>query len=354
MPIYEFTDNEIREIEPTTFTQMQIDERRDLQRLLRKHIHVIAPDTLVIAEEFNEWDGSRRQIDLLGIDRNANIVVIELKKNEDGGFMELQAIRYASMVSTLTFEKSVDVFSRYLEKIDKPEVDARAELLDFLGWTEPDEESFAQDVRIVLASADFGRELTTSVLWLIERDIDIRCVRMSPHNLEGRLFVDVQQIIPLPELEEYQIRVSEKKRKEREARSNSRDRTKYDLSVGGQQMTALSKRQALYQVFCHLVGHDIAPEDIARYCGTRANRAFISVDGEVSVDEFIRLVSETMQNQGREFDQSRFFCKQDELVRHSGRTYAFSSQWGDPVWLQVMQSLQNAFPDQEIEFSPSE
>ena len=53
------------------------NERRDLQRLLKQQIEVIAPDTLVIAEELCEWDESLRRIDLLGIDRNANLVVVE-------------------------------------------------------------------------------------------------------------------------------------------------------------------------------------------------------------------------------------------------------------------------------------
>jgi hypothetical protein len=58
----------------------------------------------VIAEEFSEWEDSRRRIDLLGGDRDGNLVVIELKRTEDGGHMELQAIRYAAMVSALTME----------------------------------------------------------------------------------------------------------------------------------------------------------------------------------------------------------------------------------------------------------
>src|SRR3546814_14859597 len=84
---------------------MQLQERRDLQRLLRENVAVIAPDTLVIAEEYGEWDDSRRRIDLLGIDRDANLVVIELKRTEDGGHMDLQAIRYAAMVSTMRSEE---------------------------------------------------------------------------------------------------------------------------------------------------------------------------------------------------------------------------------------------------------
>ncbi|MEO6078609.1 MAG: hypothetical protein ABIQ86_02375 [Steroidobacteraceae bacterium] len=62
--------------------------------VLNSIVDVLSSDTLVVAEEFGEWDDSRRRIDLPGIDKNANLVVIELKRTEDGGHMELQAIRY--------------------------------------------------------------------------------------------------------------------------------------------------------------------------------------------------------------------------------------------------------------------
>lgn len=354
MPIYEFASEEIRPLTKTTFGLVQLQERRDLQRLLRANIAVVAPDTMVIAEEFGDWDESRRRIDLLGIDRDANLVVVELKRTEDGGHMELQAIRYAAMVSTMTFDQAADVFARYLTQIGKTDTDARAELLDFLGWDEPDEDAFAQDVRIVLASAEFGREVTTSVLWLIERGIDIRCVRLQPYGLDGRVLVDVQQIIPLPEVAEYQVRVSEKKRKEREARTDTRDWTSYDVTLGERKLTALRKRHAIYQVFRYLVERGIPPEKVAEHCGRGGNRRLVSVDGEVSGDDFCRLAKEALTRDGRNFDPKRFFTDDHELLHFGGRTYAFSSQWGGSAWEQAMIMLRDAFPDKGIAFTPSE
>ena len=97
VPIYEFTGSNVAALEETSFSIAGLHERRDLQRLLRDHVDVIAPDTLVISEEFGDWEDSRRRIDLLALDKQGNVVVIELKRTEDGGHMELQAIRYASM-----------------------------------------------------------------------------------------------------------------------------------------------------------------------------------------------------------------------------------------------------------------
>ncbi|HUG19414.1 MAG TPA: hypothetical protein VMM56_10575, partial [Planctomycetaceae bacterium] len=221
-----------------------IMERSDLQRLLRDQIEIVSPDSLVIYEEFGDWDESRRRIDLLCIDRDANLVVVELKRSDDGGHSELQAIRYAAMVSTMTFQKVVEIFGRYLKQ---REIDGDPEsiILDFLSWDEPDEEKFAQDVRIVLAAAEFSKELTSSVLWLNTRDLDIRCVRLKPYELEGRLLIDAQQVVPLPETAEFQIKIREKAKAERTSQKvNQWDEASFmaDLKTrGGEQSVVIVK-----------------------------------------------------------------------------------------------------------------
>ena len=212
MALYEITAEKIDRLSEGSFPESQVKEREDLQRLLRQDVEIVSPDTMVIAEEFGNWEDSRRRIDLLCLDKDARIVVAELKRTEDGGHMELQAIRYAAMVSTMTFDQVVEAHGHYLKQIESDR-DARAAILDFLEWDEPNEEAFAQDVRMLLVSADFSRELTTAVMWLNERGLDITCVRLKPYTLEGRLLVDVQQVIPLPEAAEYQVKVREKERR---------------------------------------------------------------------------------------------------------------------------------------------
>ena len=133
--------------------------------------------------------------------------------------MELQALRYAAMVSDMTFEQAVHSLATHRSKATPNLVSARADLLEFLGWEDVEEESFARDTRIILAAADFGRELTTSVLWLRQRGIDIRCVRLKPYRLEdGRLLVEIEPLIPLPEAEEFQTRLGEKRVAEQKER----------------------------------------------------------------------------------------------------------------------------------------
>jgi hypothetical protein len=216
MAIYEMTSERLVAATATTFASEGVSERYALQRLLRDQIDVIEPGLFVLDEEFSDWDASQRRIDLLCVDRQANLVVVELKVTDDGGHMELQALRYAAMVSAMTFDQAAAAHDRYLRRRGL-EGDANARLLEFLGWSSPEEQRFAPDVRVLLGSADFSREITTAVLWLNARGLDIRCVRLRPYRANASLFLDVQQVIPLPEAEDYQIRVRQKEQQERDA-----------------------------------------------------------------------------------------------------------------------------------------
>lgn len=221
MPIFQVTPNELKALSQTTFGAENILERKDIQRLLREQISVLDERFMVIAEEFGDWLDSSRRIDLLCLDSDANLVVVELKRTEDGGLMELQALRYAAMVSAMTFEQLVETYARYKSKAEPNIEAARSKLMEFLSWDDVDEEQFAQDTHIVLAAADFSKELTTAVMWLIERDIHIRCVRMKPWRMEnGTVLLDVQQLIPLPEAIEFQTQIGVKKQAERQNRTD--------------------------------------------------------------------------------------------------------------------------------------
>jgi RecB family endonuclease NucS len=85
MAIYKLTKDSLTALSDTQFGAEGFLERKDLQRLLRTQIQALAPDLMVICEEFGQWVDSSRRIDLLCLDRDANLVVVELKRTEDGG-----------------------------------------------------------------------------------------------------------------------------------------------------------------------------------------------------------------------------------------------------------------------------
>ena len=351
MPIYQIGNDHITPLARTTFAAQGLRERRDLRALLRRNIDVIAPGTLVVAEEFGEWENSQRRIDLLGLDKSANLVVVELKRTEDGGHMDLQAIRYAAMISTLTFDKLVRIFDQYLQR-NASDTDAQELLLEFLDWREPEEEQFGQEVKIVLAAADFSKELTTSVMWLNEFGLDVRCVRMHPYVHDGQVFLDVQAVIPLPEVADYQVLIREKKQKEREARESSRDYTKYDVKVAGEFYPAENKRGMMYRLISAVLANQGTPKEVMEAIPGRGSRLFRELEGSLDADQAYEQIMESDKG-GSVPLAKRYFCDEGQVFHADNKTYVLTNQWGKDARA-AADELAKAFPRVEIEIKPSQ
>jgi hypothetical protein len=113
------------------------------------------------------------------------------------------------LISALTFEEAVTAAARDPLVPATPIEEIREEILDFLDWNTPEEGEFAPTIRIILASSDFSRDLTQSVIWLNEQGLDVRCIRLRPHKLaDERVLLNVEQILPLPEADAYQTSIT--------------------------------------------------------------------------------------------------------------------------------------------------
>ena len=336
MPIYELGQNSIEKIDRTTFAESKIKERQHLQNLLRNNIEVISDDLMVIAEEFGDWENSKRRIDLLCLDKNANIVVVELKRTEDGGHMDLQALRYSAMASTMTLGEVTNAHQAYLDKNKSEDEDEGAlgaleRIKDFLesevdSVNGIDENNFAQDVRIILVSAEFSTELTATALWLNDKELDIRLVKMEPYKDGERILLDVQQVVPLPEAKDYHFRSKQKKQQEQKAKMLSKDYSKYTLTINGKNYANLNKRHFIFKIISVILGSgEVKPDEIESLIHWR--KIFACFDGDVTGTEIEKRLNESSPNSKLPRSQ-RFFCKDAELFKFDGKTYALSNNWG--------------------------
>lgn len=224
MALYEIQTDKLSPVPTTTFVAEAILERKHLQRLLRADTGPLGEDLLVLVEEFGNWEDSNRRIDLLCLDRDGTLVVVEIKRTEDGGHMELQAIRYAAMVSSMTLDQAVAAHAKYLGgDLAVAEIKARNAVAEFLNLNSIEEAELVDEVRIILVSANFSSEITTSVMWLNKRGLDVRCVRLRPYKMGDKVLVDATQIIPLPEAVDYEVKLREQTQETKKLRSKRQD-----------------------------------------------------------------------------------------------------------------------------------
>ena len=335
MAICKMEDGKLVPISKTSYRDSYCEETTFLRPLLKKSIEDgsikgILPDLMIVAEEFNAWNDSDRRIDLLAVDRDANLVVIEIKRSNHGDHAELQAIRYAAMIADLTFEKAAEAL--HLHMIDsgnegKTLEDASRKLIDFFDWNDPDETLFGKEVKIVVVAGGFSDEQEATVMYLLrEFDMDIKCLAIVPCKIGGEILIDVNIVIPRPEMAEIGISSFAKKQVRT---AKARERKKYTVSVMGRMIgDSLSKRKSILAVSKAIVrnGHSPAEiNDVVKGVPERVARMFEVIEGEYSAKGVEKHIASTVS----EDKVTRFFCERDEdIFIYDGNTYILSNQWG--------------------------
>lgn len=350
MALFELAAEHLLLRKPMEFAALGIRERQDLQALLFAQIGVLGDDMMVIAQEYGNWEDARRRLDLLALDPTGHLVVIELKRTNDAGHADLQAVRYAAMISTLTLDDIVIAYTATLttqagESLPRTSDDPRQELLAFLGAASGDEVTLQDDVRIVLVAADFGRELTTAVLWLNKFDrMDIRCVRLRPYDLDGRLIIDVAQVIPLPEAADYQVRQRRKEAARERVDADNRDWTRYIVTVHGEDLPATNKRNSIRVMIEQVVAAGTPPEQVAAALPEWALR---QVGGDPHTEkEVADAITSAIRTR-----PDRYFLQHP--LRVKGQTWVISLAWGANVQA-ALTALSTAFPESGVTFRISD
>lgn len=205
----------ISPLSETNFRKHRIMERQDIESWVEKHPELLGEDLLILTTEYDRFDKTDERLDLLALDKEGNLVVIELKRDDSGSTVDLQAIKYASYVSTLTLSEVEKIYCSFTKK-SKPDLtldQAREDILNFI-----DNEEFEEindKPRIVIISRDFRPEVTATVLWLRKFGVNIKCVKLTPYDFSDNLIaLESSVIIPLPEAEDYIIKSEQKENSE--------------------------------------------------------------------------------------------------------------------------------------------
>lgn len=193
-------------LSPRSFGELGVLERFDLEEWVEKSPDILGEELLVIAKEFTLPSGIR--LDLLAIDKQANLVIIELKRGESGRDAEWQATKYASYCSNFLAE---DILSCYTQYLGSDEGEAELKIEEFI---DEEMEKLNDGQRIILVAKEFHSDVVSAVLWLREYGVDIKCIRLRPYvDEDGDLFITPDVIIPLPEAQDY-LQRKEVKQKE--------------------------------------------------------------------------------------------------------------------------------------------
>jgi Domain of unknown function (DUF4268)/Endonuclease NucS len=205
--------NNIEKLEKKLFKELKIKERDHLQEWIAKNPEILGEDLLIIQKEYSGFNDTNERLDLLALDKSGGLVIIENKLDDTGRDVVWQAQKYASYCSTLTTNQIIRIYQEYLDKWQSNS-DAKQNLLDFLEISDEELLLNRNDQRIIFVANNYRKEVTSTVLWLLKHDLKIKCFRATPYAMGDDMFLQVEQIIPLPETAEFMIDAQEKEKEE--------------------------------------------------------------------------------------------------------------------------------------------
>ena len=97
----------------------KLDFENRLEDWLDEDISILSPDLLVIGKQIRTTFGGI--IDLLCINRNGDLVIVELKRDKTPREVTAQSLDYASWVKNLSHEKILDLADNYFAKTNLEE-----------------------------------------------------------------------------------------------------------------------------------------------------------------------------------------------------------------------------------------
>lgn len=249
------SSNRISRLQSKSFSELGFSERNHLQEWLAYQPDAFGEELLIIQKEFDGFDDTRERLDLLALDKDGNLVVIENKLDDTGRDVIWQALKYASYCSSLNKKQIVEIFQSYLNRFcdlniknshsDEAKQDANALICEFLDVPDLGEVvlNSGNNQRLIFVAANYRKEVTSTALWLLSHNIQLQCFKVTPYSMGGleeqQLFLNVEQIIPTPEVKELMIGMSAKEADEKETVVELKNRHKVRLSFWEQALEAM-------------------------------------------------------------------------------------------------------------------
>jgi len=221
------SQNRLSRLVQKRFSDLALRERDHLQEWLANQPDALGEELLIIQKEFDGFDETRERLDLLALDKDGNLVVIENKLDDSGRDVTWQTLKYTAYVSGLTKTQIVDIYQQYLDRFCGGG-NAVARLCEFMEVEDLGEIHLnpGNDQRMIFIAANFRREVTATVLWLLSRGIKAQCFKVTPFMLGEELILDIQQIIPTPEAADFMIGMSTKDNEEKVTHDTQKQRHK--------------------------------------------------------------------------------------------------------------------------------
>jgi len=258
----------INKLNQRSFSELGFKEREHLQEWIVNTPSLFGEELLIIQKEFSGFMDTNERLDLLALDKQGDLVIIENKLDDSGRDVTWQALKYTSYCSSLSKEGIRKIYQEYLDRYCNGQT-AEDKLVEFFETEEYEELKLNTGLtqRIILVAANFRKEVTSTVLWLLNYKLRIQCFKLIPYSLGDQLFLSVEQIIPTKDAEEFMISMADKAQDDVQSQTHQKQRHIIRKEFWGKLLESMNKQTDLFKNISPSVYHWIGAGSGVRGAG---------------------------------------------------------------------------------------
>ena len=199
MPIHHVKDGKLEK-----FQKVSADKEKKIEDFIETHPNILGEDIFVIGRQVSTPVGIP---DIVGLDKNGNLVIVELKKGLPARKIVAQILDYAVWgedqryedLNKIAKEKHLAGFPDLYKKFEK------------MYGNIPD--PFNQDQRLYLISEEFDPKTVEICRYLKRNGIDISCIAINFHKSAEQEIVDIDLVVGSEETKSEELGVDKSSRR---------------------------------------------------------------------------------------------------------------------------------------------
>ena len=205
-------------LEPVPQFAMSMSER-DLEAQIVNHPELLGEELLVLGSQLAEFAEDRDRLDVLAVDRDGELVLVELKVDDAFRVTDLQALAYAGAYSTASPAQLARTFARsFADTSDDSSIEqARKEITTFVSNLDEFEDwQPSRQVRIKLVAPSFPARVLATVKWLGDvygMPIEVIQAQLFSDQVTGHHILTFKRLLPVKSDREFDLKVREEQKR---------------------------------------------------------------------------------------------------------------------------------------------
>lgn len=197
---------------------------KDLEDQLAANPNLLGEELLLLGRQLLDFAEDSKRLDLLAIDTEGEIVLIELKVDNDFAFTDLQALAYAGAYADRPIAHFAETLTRSSSATGDASIRgnaglevgsdlsaAKAAIAGFLDLSDFEEWNPSKQIRIKLVAPGFPRRVLSNVKWLGDvYGLAIEVIRSQLFEMGDHRQIYFERLLPLQGSEDFDLSIRER------------------------------------------------------------------------------------------------------------------------------------------------